>query len=297
MDATTVVAALSGGALGAIGTAIYTTSHERAERFRERMLGAAENFLTLVEDAEEAISRSGELRALLHEAVQGVEDALDSILSTGEDAESEKELVALLVQSREFTRALNNYVKYSDEVATERLGRAATDLSGLRDSLADDDGPQKQEVAVYLERVEEYVRRARQAVDAAAEMWDAIDRVSKVVSRIRILFARGKRDDEVTSGAFEIAMALAVWARAAGSPGASAEADAGEREDLGAPVIGPMNAEETDGPEGSSTGDSSESETPESEKETDEVSARLHVHRHVGEFASHVSARVRKRWL
>lgn len=53
--ASLILGFLGGSAVGAVATALITVSHQRRERLRDRMLQAAEAFLTAVERAQEAL--------------------------------------------------------------------------------------------------------------------------------------------------------------------------------------------------------------------------------------------------
>jgi len=275
--------------VGAIAGGLLTSTHERTERFRERMLAAAEAFLAAAERMRAAIGRLEEVGRLYTDARdQTYEAVANALAAKPEDKiQSEAQFLRALDASTELNLVVAQYAAVPFDTDTDaRLRDAEAAVSDVLAALKSYEGPLRGEMEALLRVVTEHGRRARQTIVASRAMVDALADLGSHTPRIRVLFARGEKDDPVTTDAFAVAshagtLANAVVHRLTSSAGGAPASVANEPEPLPdsntyTPAL-TVEVEESDG-------------KPDAE-------ARAELNRAVGRFAGHVSERIRKRWL
>jgi hypothetical protein len=210
-----VLGLVGGGALGSLGTVIYRSGYERAERVRDRMIEAADAFLTQVEEARTALADL-ELNVRQLADVVGIAvarlDAADEALSARrqelregtnrgeEDAKLDKAFVALRLAGAYLGSSMD-VIEPEDEPPEkmlelmEELAQAAYEDENLR-SL--------ESVLQAIVRV----RRLTVSTTANIRRTDQLRRsAGERIPRLMLVFPAGEAD-MVTEAADEIVNAL-----------------------------------------------------------------------------------------
>jgi hypothetical protein len=231
-----VLSFLGGSAVGSVATAIYTTSHERAERFRERMLTAAEAFLVAEEQAHEAVEEALSRWRLLRQSDEALTKAQDAVAAFHDhlpDGQPEpKELEAASLLAERIISAVDAMRPVGGAVSEVSRKELATAVAAAANALERAEGEgEAADLARDLNRsllgyAEATLRAGEEFLQAGARLGAA----NRIASRIRVVFADGTQDDPVTRSAFKIVDDLARVFRA--TPGIAYDEVAEPEEDL-----------------------------------------------------------------
>jgi hypothetical protein len=277
-----ILSFLGGSAVGSVATALYTTSQERAERFRERMLTTAEAFLKAIEVAEtrvESFSQAERQHRTAKARLAAFYQAAPQWRHIDIDAEQDP-LVRRVLQ--ELFDLMNAVAELFDYPHAERTGIA------LQQRLVS-----AEQLAVALDKqtgVWELQQLTRLTIQDAATAYGvmtaeiggfrALEELTSMLPRVQLVFTERIQDDPVTSAAFRTARALTAWMRSITE----------ESEAQGVDLV--TTAEDK---AGTATADA-ESEPPERPAKTP-AELRLDATTQTQTFASEVSTRIRKHWL
>jgi hypothetical protein len=195
---------LSGSAIGSLATAAVTTSHARAERFRDRMLDTAERFLTDGDQTAAALWQfelaASELLNARNDAIIKAETAhqrmLESIEAWTASDRSDEEIpesysVALrALAGLEYDAALADP---SQAAARAEAERAASRAAGAVQGLLDHEGatalaPIAQTLRAILRAHTRFMTALQSMGDAGAAVRDAVFRLHSSSARVVLLF-------------------------------------------------------------------------------------------------------------
>jgi len=209
-----LIAFLAGGALGTIGAAMYSSSQERAERFRERMLRASDSFLAEVGRLR---SRTFEVGELADQFAIARQEMIAAAMQPGyDDAASAKPLRALM------TAVERNWSPYTSAGAGIDLKQAVSDVREFTGALSteSDASPKTSrlmDAAIqYADLIVPFYRTHSTATNE-------LDALNIALARIRVLFSRP--GDQVSQAAGKIVISLGNELRSAADRGRSNPTD------------------------------------------------------------------------
>lgn len=269
--ASIILSFLGGGAVGAI----WQTSQERSERFRQRMLDTADTFLLAQQKAEDAIEAFENARDRYRQSYIRTWKRIDELGEPLEGTEHEERAGTALEQTHELLGAA---LRVTQSEATPRALAELDEQTAKTRSLliaVRDEEPQVPGLADWVAEALEHAQLSREMTEAQGAMFRSVDGLIDAAPRVRLMFAKGERDDPVTQTGFAIGKAMTAWSsfaveRVGDVPDdpASAEKKTTEEEATATAALAERHRE-----------------------------LRAEVHRGIGMFASRVNARIRKAWL
>jgi hypothetical protein len=289
-----VISFLGGGALGGLLTAAYSASQQRSERFRDRMLAAAEGFLVSVDGTLEAIHELDLATDEFLEKRRVIGDALKQLDELFEDEEELEEFTSVARLLRAAEDAFAHGATAEDE---GRMREEAAEVRSLAERNVADlkDFPEKEKAVRTL-----FDAAARYAPSAVALLHAQRNLIVQArgnvaqLARVRIQFAGGA--ESVTAEAVGVLGALARsrsavterfrkraafhWERSSGE-GEADDADAdGTSSSTPTPELAPVITAAAQ--RGDSTAEDKDTRT---------------VEESLQDFGARVNEHVRRRWL